>query len=93
MIELIAIDCLHVISIVGAWFNLCVGTVQQSSVIVTDCFLHTDCLQPCDYSYSMQSHGCKPEEVRPLCAFRVINILINVQIYMGAWAWNAKTMT
>ena len=23
----------------------------------------------------------------------VINVVLSVQIYMGAWAWNAKTMT
>ena len=34
-----------------------------------------------------------PEEVRHSCTFRVIKIVVNVQIYMGAWAWNVKTMT
>ena len=29
----------------------------------------------------------------PLCAFHVIKIVLNVQIYMGAWAWNVKIMT
>ena len=29
----------------------------------------------------------------PLCAFLVIKIVLNVQIYMGAWAWNVKIMT
>ena len=26
----------------------------------------------------------------PLCAYHVIKIVLNVQIYMGAWAWNVK---
>ena len=30
------------------------------------------------------------EEVRHPCTFLVINIVLNVQIYMGAWAWKAK---
>ena len=29
----------------------------------------------------------------PLCAFHVIKIVLNVQIYMGVWAWNVKIMT
>ena len=37
-------------------------------------------------------HGYKSEEVRHPCAFLVIIIVLNVQIYIGAWAWNAKTM-
>ena len=28
----------------------------------------------------------------PLCAFHVIKIILNVQSYMGAWAWNVKIM-
>ena len=26
----------------------------------------------------------------PLCAFHVIKIILNVQIYMGAWVWNVN---
>ena len=33
------------------------------------------------------------EEVRHPCAFLVIKIALNVQIYMGAWALNVKRMT
>ena len=29
----------------------------------------------------------------PLCAFHVIKIILNVQFYMGVWAWNVKIMT
>ena len=29
----------------------------------------------------------------PSCAFHVIKIILNVQFYMGAWAWNVKIMT
>ena len=30
------------------------------------------------------------EEVRHPRAFHVIEIILNVQFYMGAWAWNEK---
>ena len=31
-----------------------------------------------------------PEEVRHPCAFHIVKIVVNAQIYMGAWVWNVK---
>ena len=53
----------------------------------------------CDGHTSIQYYNptihvfVKSEEVRHPCAFHVFKIILNLQIYMGAWAWNVEIMT